>query len=386
MEEERYMINFTVGPVQSNEEVCEIGAHSAPYFRTPEFSEIMLENERLMNKFAGAPEGSRTVFLTGSGTAAMEAAVINLLTKEDNVLVVKGGTFGERFCKLCEIHGVPYKPVNVTPGHGLTEEDLRLYDRVADDKSNTRNNADEGTEDQDFTALLVNIHETSTGVLYDIDLISDFCRRNGLFLIVDAISSFLADPIDMSRSGIDVMITGSQKALAVPPGVSMLVMSPRALERVERIDSGCMYLDIKDALKNGERGQTPFTPAVTTLLQINARLRQIDKDGGPGSEIGRVRELADDFRHRIQDMPFEIFSEAPSKAVTSILTTKISAKWIFTTLKDEYGIWICPNGGDMAETVFRVGHIGNLTVDDNMRLIEAFEDIIERWESSQWSE
>ncbi len=362
------MINFTVGPVQSNEEVCEIGARSAPYFRTSEFSEIMLENERLMNKFAGAPEGSRTVFLTGSGTAAMEAAVINLLSKDDNVLVVKGGSFGERFCKLCEIHGVPFTPINVNPGHGLTEEDLRPYDN------------------RNYTAFLVNIHETSTGVLYDIDLISNFCRRNGLFLIVDAISSFLADPIDMSRSSIDVMITGSQKALAVPPGVSMLVMAPRALDRVERIDSGCMYLDIKDALKNGERGQTPFTPAVTTLLQINARLRQIDRNGGPGSEIGHVRVLAEDFRNRIQDMPFERFAKSPSNAVTSLLTTKISAKTIFTTLKDEYGIWICPNGGDMAEKVFRVGHIGNLIVENNEKLVEALGDIIKRGDSSLRSE
>ena len=362
------MINFTVGPVQSNSEVLAIGAESAPYFRTPEFSEIMLENERLMNKFAGAPEGSRTVFLTGSGTAAMEAAVINLLTKDDNVLVVKGGSFGERFCKLCEIHGVPFTPVNVKSGHGLMEEDLKPY------------------EDRGFTALLVNIHETSTGVLYDIDLINDFCRRNDLFLIVDAISSFLADSIDMSRSGIDVMITGSQKALAVPPGVSILVMAPPAIDRVERINSGCMYLDIKDALKNGERGQTPFTPAVTTLLQINARLRQIDKDGGPESEIGHVRELAEDFRNRIQGLPFEMFSKSPSNAVTSLMTTKISAKTIFTTLKDEYGIWICPNGGDMAETVFRVGHIGNLTVDDNAKLVEALWDIIKRGDSSLRSE
>ncbi len=379
------MINFTVGPVQSNEEVLKIGAHSAPYFRTPEFSDIMLENERLMNKFAGAPEGSRTVFLTGSGTAAMEAAVINLLDEDDRVLVVKGGTFGDRFCKLCGIHGISYTPVNVKPGHGLTEDDLRPYERSSADRSDTGNNGGSGA-DGDFTALLVNIHETSTGVLYDINLISDFCRRNNIFLIVDAISSFLADPIDMSRSGIDVMITGSQKALAVPPGISVLVMAPRALERVERIDSGCMYLDLEDALKNGERGQTPFTPAVTTLLQINARLRQIDRDGGPESEIGHVRELAEDFRNRIKDMPFEMFSEAPSNAVTSILTTKISAKTIFTTLKDEYGIWICPNGGDMAETVFRVGHIGNLTVDDNAKLVEALGDIIEQWDSSLRSE
>ena len=354
------MLNFTVGPVQSDEEVLNIGAESAPYFRTPEFSEVMFENERVMNEFAGAPDGSRTVFLTGSGTAAMEAAVINLLADTDKALVISGGSFGERFCKLCEIHGIVHTPVRLEPGHKLTAADLEPYDKAG------------------YTALLVNIHETSTGVLYDIGLIRDFCRRNNLFLIVDAISSFLADPMDMKRDGIGVMITGSQKALAVPPGVSVLVLSPEAMDRVNRIDSGCMYLDLKDALKNGERGQTPFTPAVTTILQINARLRRIKQNGGPESEIEKVSKLAEDFRSRIADLPFEMFSQAPSNAVTSLYTRDLSAKEIFTTLKDEYGIWICPNGGEMAERVFRVGHIGNLTIEDNTVLIKALHDTVAR--------
>lgn len=356
------MLNFTVGPVQSNEEVLEIGAQSAPYFRTPEFSEVMLENERLMNKFAGAPAGSRTVFITGSGTASMEAAVMNLLDTDDRALVINGGSFGGRFCKLCEIHGIPYTPIQLEAGHALTADDLAHFDG----------------SDAGYTALLVNIHETSTGVLYDIDLISDFCRRNGLFLIVDAISAFLTDPIDMAKSGIDVTITGSQKALAVPPGISVMVLGPRALARTERINSRCMYLDLKDALKNGERGQTPFTPAVTTLLQINARLRDIDAHGGPESEIRRVRELAEDFRGRIVDLPFKLFSESPSNAVTSLYTEEISAKEIFTALKDEYGIWICPNGGELAERVFRVGHIGNLRTEDNITLVDAFRDYLHK--------
>ena len=373
------MLNFTVGPVQSNEEVLEIGAQSAPYFRTPEFSEVMLENGRLMNKFAGAPAGSRTVFITGSGTASMEAAVMNLLDTDDRALVINGGSFGGRFCKLCEIHGIPYTPVLLEAGHALTADDLAPYD--SSDGQHEAAAIDAGSASGSsgrYTALLVNIHETSTGVLYDIDLISDFCRRNGLFLIVDAISAFLTDPIDMAESGIDVMITGSQKALAVPPGVSVMVLGPRALERTERIDSRCMYLDLKDALKNGERGQTPFTPAVTTLLQINARLRDIDAHGGPESEIRRVRGLAEDFRGRIVDLPFKLFSESPSNAVTSLYTEEISAKEIFTALKDEYGIWICPNGGELAERVFRVGHIGNLRTEDNITLVDAFRDYLHK--------
>ena len=151
-----------------------------PYFRTPEFSQVMLQNDRLMLEFSGAPEGSRSVFITGSGTASMEAVVMNLLDSGDKALVVDGGSFGRRFCQLCEIHGVPFDRVVPSPGRSVTADDLKCFDGVGG-----------------YTAFIVNIHETSTGVRYDLDLIGDFCRRNGLFLIVDAISSFLADEIDM---------------------------------------------------------------------------------------------------------------------------------------------------------------------------------------------
>ncbi len=354
------MINFTVGPVQSSEAVRAIGGEHTPYFRTPEFSEMMLENEALMKEMAGAPEEARVVFITGSGTASMEAAVINSLSSEDKVLVVNGGGFGERFSQLCTMHGVPHEDIHLDPGKGVTEEMLREYDGKG------------------FTAFLVNIHETSTGVLYDIGLISDFCKRNDLLLIVDAISSFLADPIDMTAYGIDVMITGSQKALAVPPGVSILVLGERALERIERIDSGCMYLDLQEALINGVRGQTPYTPAVTTLIQIHQRLLEIKGNGGRDAEVARISSLAQDFRDRISDYPVQLFAERPSNAVTSLRTEAGNAKEIFTVLKDEYEIWICPNGGEIGDYVFRVGHIGALTEEDNTALINAFADMRKR--------
>ena len=107
------MINFTVGPVQSSEEVCKIGAEQVPYFRTEEFSQIMLENERLVKKFAHAPKDARTVFITGSGTASMEAAVINTLSQDDKILVVNGGSFGERFVELLKIHEVPFEEIKL---------------------------------------------------------------------------------------------------------------------------------------------------------------------------------------------------------------------------------------------------------------------------------
>ena len=354
------MINFTVGPVQSSAEVRKIGAEQTPYFRTAEFSEVMFENERLMKEFAGAGEKSRTVFITGSGTASMEAVVSNTLTANDKVLIVNGGSFGQRFVELCQIYEIPYSEIKLNMGCTLTKEELYKFDS------------------NDYTAFIVNVHETSTGVHYDIDMISEFCKKNNLFLIVDAISSFLADEFNMEELGADVMITGYQKALACPPGISIIVLSENAIKRVEKSTVKCMYLNLKSALKNGERGQTPFTPAVGILRQVNARLKEIERAGGVSSEIKKIHGLAEDFRNKIKDMPFEIVSESMSNAVTPLHPLNASANDIFLRLKDEYGIWVCPNGGELKDKVFRVGHIGCLTTEDNDKLIAALKDMQRR--------
>ena len=355
------MINFTVGPVQSSQIVRDIGAENVPYFRTAEFSEIMLENERLVKEFVNALDGSRVVFMTGSGTASMEASVMNVLTSNDRALIVNGGSFGQRFCKICDIHDVPHDDIKLSVGKQLRQTDIDL---VAAGKK--------------YTAFIVNMHETSTGVLYEMRLISDYCRKNKLLLIVDCISSFLCDEFDMAEIGADVMITGSQKALACPPGVSIIVLSPRALARVEKNDPKSLYFDLKDALKNQERGQTPFTPAVQILLQINARLRGIAKSGGVSAEVGRAKALSEYFRNGIKDLPLEIVSERLSNAVTPLHPTNgMSAYDIFLKLKDEYGIWVCPNGGEMKDVIFRVGHMGCLCESDYDKLIFALKEVMQ---------
>lgn len=351
------MINFTVGPVQSDERVRSIGYEQVPYFRTPEFSELMLENERLMLKLTNAPKDSRVVFLTGSGTAAMEAAVMNTAFPSDKMLVVNGGSFGQRFADLLRLHEIPFDELKLQAGQALTKKMLGEY------------------KNGGYTGFFVNVHETSTGVYYELDMISEFCKEEGLFLVVDAISSFLADSIDIAKLGIDVMIASSQKALACPPGVSLLVLSERAITRINSAECKSMYFDLKDALKNGERGQTPFTPAVGILRQINARLKEIDEAGGVESEIKKASELAQYFRSEIGELPFEIFSQSLSNAVTPLHPTTASAYDIFTTLKDEYDIWVCPNGGAMKDTLFRVGHIGDLKKSDYDKLLAALRDM-----------
>lgn len=352
------MLNFTVGPVMSSEKVRKIGGEQTPYFRNDEFSKIMFENEELMKKFVYADDNSRAIFITGSGTAAMEATVMNVFTKDDNVLIVNGGGFGQRFVELCQIHEIPHEEIKLDFGCNLTKEILDSY------------------SDKGFTGFLVNICETSSGIYYNLDLISDFCKVNNIFLVVDAISSFLANPLNMQEQDIGAVITGSQKALACPPGISIVVLSEKALERVENNQVKSMYFDIKDMLKNAERGQTPFTPAVSILLQINQRLKEIESQGGVEAEINRISKLADDFRDRISDLPFEIKTESLSNSVTAVYCN--NALEIVDKLKLDYNIWVNPNGGELADKMFRVGHIGDLTINDNDKLIDALHDLEKR--------
>lgn len=353
----QYMINFTVGPVQSNETILAIGAEQVPYFRTDEFSKLMLENELLIKKFAKTSEDTRVVFITGSGSAGMETAIINTLNKNDKALVINGGSFGERFVELLQLHEIPYTEIKLEAGKTLKAEHLTKF------------------INKGYTTFLINKHETSTGVHYNMNLVSDFCKRNNLFLIADCVSSFLADPFNMVEMNVDVMITGSQKALACAPGIAILALSPKALERIKKTKCVCQYLDLKIALKNGERGQTPWTPAVGILRQIHARLLKIEANGGVETEISRTATLANYFRNQIKNLPFEIVSESLSNAVTPLHPTTQSAYEIFLKIKDEYGMWICPNGGKMKDSVFRVGHIGALTTADYDKLINAFKDL-----------
>lgn len=354
------MLNFTVGPVQSDDTILEIGKNQVPYFRTEDFSKLMLDNEKLIKKLVNAPNSYRTVFITGSGTASMEAAVINTLTPDDKVLIINGGNFGQRFIDICNVHNIKNTEIKLQYGEQISKKILSKYDNKG------------------YSAFIVNMHETTTGILYNMKVISDFCKKNNMFLIVDAISSFLADEFDMKKYNVDVMVSASQKALACPPGISLIVLSDRAIEKVYKSKIRSYYLDLKKALFDGERGQTPFTPSVSILIQINARLNKIMLNGGVSNEIERVHNLALDFRNRIKGLPFEIPTIELSNAITPLKPLTKSAYEIFMILKNEYGIWVCPNGSELKDKIFRVGHIGNLTIEDNKKLIDSLKDMKKR--------
>lgn len=352
------MTLFTVGPVEMFPSTLEVSGRQLPYFRTDEFSALMKEAEALMKKLSNAKEEDRVILLTASGTGAMEAAVMNCLDADDKILVINGGSFGRRFCELCGIHKLNYESLDLGFGEALTTEALSVY------------------EGKGFTAILVNLDETSTGQLYDLGMLSSFCKRNGMYLIVDAISAFLADRIDFASDGIDVLIVSSQKALSLSPGLSLVEISARMIRRIEEIPQRTMYFDFRSHLKDMERGQTPFTPAVGTILELHQRLRDLDAIG-IDEVIESTRRRAEYFRGLIKDLPVSIPNYRLSNAVTPIIFDNGGAYEIFRRLKDEYGLVVTPSGGDLRDRMVRVSHIGNLHTEDYDALVKAMKEVIE---------
>ncbi len=349
---------YTVGPVDMYESTLRIGGEPLPYFRTAEFSEVMLSIERDLLALTDAPSGSRAAILTASGTGAMEATVAALFRPGERTLVIDGGSFGHRFAQLCDAHSVAHDDVRLAYPERLTAESLAPFD-----------------EPGKYAALLVNIHETSTGQLYDIDMISAFCRRNGCLLVVDAISSFLADPLSVSRSGIDALICSSQKALSLPPGLSFVVLGERVIrERVSVNPSPCQYLSLRDALVDMERGQTPFTPAVGIILQLRDRLTMIGSRGGLGPEIALHAERSRHFRALCGRSGIAVPSFPKSNALTTIEIP--DAYGVYLWLKDARSLTVTPAGGALKDRVLRVGHLGNKTLSEYDVLTEALLEAI----------
>ncbi len=349
---------FTLGPVEMYNRTRDTASRQVPYFRVPEFSEVVLETQKMLCEVLCAPKESETIFLTNSGTGAMEATVINCFTQRDKLLIINGGLFGRVFMKICDIHSIPYESIDLSIDEALTQQHLQKYNGAG------------------ITGLLVNLHETSTGQLYDINMLAEFCKRNQAYFIVDAISSFLADPFDMQRYGVDAVMISSQKGAALEPGLSAVVLSRRIFEeRVMKNDPRSYYFDFKDYAKNMERGQTPFTPAIGIIFQLNDMLKYV-LEIGLDNKIAHTAALGKDFRERAKMIGLSIPAYPLSNAMTPLVFQDIDAFYIHEALKNEYDIFLNPSGLSR-ETIVRVGHLGNLSIKDNRVLIAALKELLE---------
>lgn len=352
MPQTQQQILFTVGPTQQHEYVLEQGRRQLPYFRTADFSDINREIADLFRESIRAGINTEVFFLTCSGTGAMEAMVCNFFDRNSRVLIINGGSFGARFVEIAAYHSIPYEQIELDAGKALDSHQLAVH------------------ENEHFDGLLVNMHETSTGVLYDMNMLKDFCRRKKMLLCVDAVSSYLTDPIDFREMEIDALITSTQKALALDPGTALVALSEKALKKIKGSGAAPYYFDFSNYIKNMTRGQTPFTPAVGIHLQILVRLRAL-KQYGFDNEIKRVALLAEHFRNSIQSLPLRILAEKPSNALTSLVTRNTNAQLIYDELVERFGFFVNPNGGHEGASIFRVGHMGDISCNDLDRLVDS---------------
>ncbi len=354
------MTQFIVGPVELYESTRNVYQKDFTYFRTTEYGDMVKETLAKLNKMMGNSVENSLIYLTASGTAAMEAVIENCCFPSDKALVINGGTFGRRFCELLEYHNVNFSQIKLEWGEALTAEHLAKYDN------------------QGYTMLFVNLHETSTGQLYDIKMLSDFCKRNNLLLVVDAISTFLCEEYDMEKYGIDVTIASSQKGLCISPGLSFISFSQRMLDRINNKEKTVSkYFDFKDYFKNITRGQTPYTPAVFIMYELADMLELIEKEGGVNARLASIREKCEYFRKRAKEIGLKIPSSYPlSQMLTPLMFEDVKASEVLQILRERYYLYVNPCGGDLADKLCRVSHIGNTTIEDFENLINKLELVI----------
>ena len=345
---------FTAGPITMDPETIIEAGRQSQYCRTPEFSKIMLECASMLPELLDAPEDTRMIFLTASGTAAMEATVINLFTPQDKILVICGGTFGRRFKQICDIHHIPAHTIDLRWDEPFNSEMLKQYENAG------------------ITGMLVNMCETSTGQLYPMNIISDFCERNNICLVVDAISSFLADYFSMKQLKAAAVIISSQKGLALHPGMSYIAVSKETFDtRCVNNQPETLYFRFTDYYPEILRGQTPFTPAIDIINQLHEKLTRILKEG-LWPQIYHVMELAKHFREKITDCSQYAIPRHPlSNCVTPVICKNNNAFDIMTVLREKHDVYVVPSAGDIKFSTFRVAHMSRqITKDDIVELVE----------------
>jgi serine---pyruvate transaminase len=350
---------FTPGPTSVPEATLIELAKPVHHHRTGEFRAMFNEVQSALQYVY---QTKQLVFtITGSGTAAAEAGIINTLAPGQKTLVVTNGKFAERWSQVCETYGIGHKDLKLPYGEHVSPK--QIESELKADK---------------YDAVILVHSETSTGTVCDLQGIGKAVRSSGeTLLIVDGITSIGALPFKMDEWGVDVGITGSQKALMLPPGLAFVALSDRAWHAVEKNKSRQdYYLDLRKYKKVIDDGDTPFTPANTLIEALLVSLRMI-KDETLETVWKRTHLSAEAFRQGMKALDFELFSKQPADSVTSVKYPQgITDKDFRGQLKTRHNIHIAGGQGTMEGNIFRVNHMGYSDAYDALAVVAAIEHVM----------
>ncbi len=328
------------GPTPLPAEVRAALALPIIHHRTPQYRSIFGDvSERLKGVFLT----QRPVYtFTGSGTAAMEAALVNFHKAGDTLLVIEGGKFAERYTEIARAFGLKPQVLKVEWGTGVdaaqVEEELRVNPGIQ--------------------SVCVQLCETSTAALHDIRALGKVVSKTAALLIVDGISGLGADRLETDAWGVDLVIAGSQKALMLPPGLAFLSVSEKARKRLETANLPRFYLDLRLYEKAMKDQDTPFTPAIGLVIGLAKALDLIETEGIQ-NVFRRCEEMGEFTRSLFQKIGLEIFSKAPSATVSAALMPKgVDGEKVTSIMRDEKGVTLAGGQGHLKGKIVRVAHMG----------------------------
>jgi aspartate aminotransferase-like enzyme len=329
------------------------------HHRTPQFQNILKEaNEGL--KYVYQTKGD-VFILASSGTGAMEAAVINLLSPQDTVITVQGGKFGERWTEICAGYGINTEIINVEWGKAVEPNEIK--ERL---KKNPK-----------IKAVFVTLCETSTGVASDIQAIGGVLKDTQAVLVVDAISGLGAIDLNTDAWFCDVVVSGSQKGLMLPPGLGFISVSSKAWKLIENSKCPKYYFDLKEAKKALDKTDTPFTPAITLIIALCEALKMLKQDGLE-NVFARHKKMADATRAAVGALGLELFAPtAASDVVTAVkVPAGVDGEKLVKTMRDTYGVTIAGGQSELKGKVFRIAHMGYIEEFDIIIGIACLEKVL----------
>jgi aspartate aminotransferase-like enzyme len=352
---------LTPGPTPIPDEVRSAMAEAIVHHRTPQFSKIFNEVREGLKVLFGTV--SDVLVLAASGTGAMEAAVTNLFSPGEKVLVINGGKFGERWLRICRSFGLQVVEIKVEWGKAVKIETIEenLHDHP------------------DIQGVLIQASETSTTALHPIRDIAKITRTGPLFL-VDGVTAVGVLPVAMDEWGIDVLVTGSQKALMVPPGLGFISLSDRAWARTEKAKLPRFYFDLALERKSQAKGTTAFTPAISLIFGLRAALKKILEEG-PDRVYARHERLARATRAAATALGLRLLApENPSPAVTGIFVPEnMDADQLLDYLRDRMGIIFAEGQDQLRGKIIRIAHVGYMGAFDVIVAVSALEMGLKRF-------